>query len=662
MVAIIPGTLHYKPTMTSLSVLQIPEIFSDETTLSIVAVLTDLGDQARNEHLRNELGIHIPKMISILQKTTTTHQILDPTLRALGNIVIDNDANRQLSLDHGIVPILLHLLQQALDVNDQFKLHKIQRNLLGAISNLVCDNSTLQQYIIKAGAIPLLCRAATTGNAKNMACQAALCLDSSILLTTIAFDKIDEIDEIDNTNKNTTSLDLQVIATVVDGLVDLVDEDGAALQEMKSSARNWVDSTIELAALILNTTFEEEEEEEETKDHENNNKTSSSTSTTSTTSSTFTLTDSHAAALHNCAGLLSRSFRISGRESFNNMSSTSLTTLHCIIVQLCQLPISMYSADLSPLPETLGIFTGALSSICADLTGCVRVFQAEAEGGIMAASNIQIEQNKAIQSAGLVALRNLCLTCHQNLITDQRDQTIANDLHTAAMEKVLLSSGSKGACSATKDVSNGMEEQKAAFGAVLAESPRDTRDTDTHETSEAATIRIYERRMKNKIPLPSEFCPAVCVIAFDSGCQHVNKNLALSGVALLRQAIGNTNATFEIIRSFLTARENSWDWLLNGFRQDGMEDGNKGQCECARIVCLVVGKCGNINMWKDVLGCTVEKEQNVIRCAKLLIDKFEDDTLKMEGELCLERLKEFGVKVLVEVDEVVEESGIEIVS
>ena len=67
-------------------------------------------------------------------------------------------------------------------------------------------------------------------------------------------------------------------------------------------------------------------------------------------------------------------------------------------------------------------------------------------------------------------------------------------------------------------------------------------------------------------------------------------------------------------------------------------------------------------MWKDVLGCTVEKEQNVIRCAKLLIDKFEDDTLKMEGELCLERLKEFGVNVLVEVDEVVEESGIEIVS
>ena len=56
------------------------------------------------------------------------------------------------------------------------------------------------------------------------------------------------------------------------------------------------------------------------------------------------------------------------------------------------------------------------------------------------------------------------------------------------------------------------------------------------------------------------------------------------------------------------------------------------------------------------------QEQNVIRCAKLLIDKFEDDTLKMEGELCLERLKEFGVNVLVEVDEVVEESGIEIVS
>jgi hypothetical protein len=218
--------------------------------------------------------------------------------------------------------------------------------------------------------------------------------------------------------------------------------------------------------------------------------------------------------------------------------------------------------------------TGALTSVCGDLSGCLRVFGAKATEGIVAAAGLSFDVNKAVRSAGLVSLRNLCLATHQKYAETER-------------------TGSGGGCGG---------------GA-------------------AAVVDVDDAR----------FCENACSVAF-SGCKHTNKNLSLSGVAALRQAIGNTRATQFIVKSFL--KEEEWDWLLTGFTEESLEAGNKGQCECARLVCLIITSMDE-EWWGRMLGLTMERKNNIVRCIRLL-GKFKDDTVKSEGLRAQAKLEQLG--------------------
>jgi len=223
--------------------------------------------------------------------------------------------------------------------------------------------------------------------------------------------------------------------------------------------------------------------------------------------------------------------------------------------------------------------------VCGDLTGCLRIFQAKASLGLVASAGLDLEENKGIQSGGLVALRNLCLASHQQ----QRQFDDQNDVKLEQENPV---------------------EQKAS--------------TDAH------TMMAPTQKAHNTF----EFCSNAFTIAFN-GCKHTNVSMALAGVGTLRQAIGNTSSTIPILEALLN--EKVWEWLLSGFTDEALAVGNKGQCECARIVCLVVTVLGpKKNRW--LFGKNKGRKNNVMRCIELL-QKFEDPTLKMEAEKCLTALQ-----------------------
>ena len=524
-------------------------------TATLILLLTSLGDKARDETNRKSFGHHITSLLALLgHQPHPTYSILSSGLRALGNILIDHDIHRETCQKLNGVSILVNLLQLVASDSAGRRspvcdgtIFELERNVLGALGNLVCDNRMLQEHVINAGAVPLIQHAAvasTSRQSRIMACNAALCLEHSTLLSDIAFHAIDNL----KICKGISDLDLNVVSTAVEGLVDLVDEDGVALQDMKSSGkRQWVDDIVALAVLVLNGMVADNTEDTEHKDHV----------------AKYHTSEAHATCLHNLSGLLSRSFKIQGPQSFQNMSRHSLQTLGQVVANLAKFPAEMFSAPSSPYPELMGIFTGSLCSVCADFDGCMRVLGAGAERGVMAAASLRLAENKAIQSAGLVGLRNLSIACHQMTSKD-----------------------------------------------------------DTHSSI-------------------TEFLAMVCTVSFNMGCINENTTLSLSGVAALRQALGNNFATLNIMEQFFNKiqGEERWDWLLHAFTQEGMAEGNKGQCECSRIVCIVVGKYATREFWER-FGSTQARREAVNICANRLAT-FQDETVRNEASLCIKKIQEF---------------------
>jgi hypothetical protein len=383
-------------------------------------------------------------------------------------------------------------------------------------------------------------------------------MESPLALIGIIFSPLDGLATKEASAASSSSLDLKMMATVVEALVDVVDEDGDGLSALRSLQRLWADDIVALLKQVLGREIGVDGLIEE--------------------DVTMPLNEKIGAALHVTAGLLSRTFKLAGTESFASMSNTSLRTLSNIVHRLClrhTVGTLIDEESGSGLAEALGILTGALSSVCVDLVGCMRVFEANATEGIVAAAALSLDVNKAVRSAGLVSLRNLCLATHQKY-------------------KAKTSDGGDGG-----DGDGGVDTGDAVF------------------------------------------CERACVVAF-SGCKHTNKHLSLSGIAALRQSIGNTRATPFILKSFL--HEEEWDWLLTGFTEESLEAGNKGQCECARLVCLVVATFMDGEWWESMLGATMERKDNVVRCVCLL-GTFKDNIVKSEGLRARAKLEELGLNV-----------------
>ena len=550
----------------------------DKQSCNLSARLTHVGDQARDEEQRNVLTHVIPSLLVLIKHRPLLPSIdLATAFRALGNLLIDNDDHRQLCLEHSAVPFMVEILQSVLTMSESTSSSaaaaatttpsaaaehssSLGKNLLGCLGNLMCDNLTLEQSVIEAGAVPLIVQAASdqdhTQEYRAMACNAALCMDSPLALVDIIF-----------LPALVASIDLNVMATMVETLVDLVDENGDGLQALQSLQRSWVDDIVALLGSIFGCEIDEIHEIED--------------------DVTIPLDGKIGAALHVTSGLLSRTFKLAKSKSFACMSDASLQTLSSIVQHLCARHSvgTLLSEENSGLAEALGILTGALASVCGDLSGCLRVFGAKATEGIVAAAGLSLDVNKAVRSAGLVSLRNLCLATHQKY----------------AGPKSTTAAGGGGG---------------GGGGAAAA----------------AAVVDVDDAR----------FCENACSVAF-SGCKHTNKHLSLSGVAALRQAIGNTRATPFIIKSFL--KEEEWDWLLTGFTEESLEAGNKGQCECARLVCLIITTSMDREWWGSMLGLTMERKNNVVRCIRLL-GKFKDDTVKSEGLRAQAKLEELGFSMM----------------
>jgi hypothetical protein len=557
---------------------------SDNTTTPLAPHLQTLGDLARSENERVKFTKEIPPLLLLINHKPYINIVdLALAIRAIGNLVVDNDVHRQICLEHQVVPIFLDIFDAIATkkngISSTAKASNLERNLLGAIGNLVCDNKILQNAFIEAGIIPFIVQSTVNGRFSKMASNAACCFESPNLLSSIAFYNVnvtengvterkslvglkeeEEMDKSDNSNNDNLGgallpkLNGSVIECVLETMIDLVDEKCVAYEKMKQSNIPWADNTIHLTALVV----------EEMNVLVSNNTTED--------------IQPFIGALHTCGGFLSRAYQINGENTFTNMNDDTLSKLSQIIYQMCHYHSNSTINIASPeLSEALGIFNGALANVCGNLDGCLRIFQVGAEKGLVASACIQLDQNKGIQSGGLVALRNLCLAAHQQ--QNQMDEK--------------------------KETSNKGDGDSMSCGTSI----------DT-----------------------VEFCSNACEVAFN-GCKHDNVNMSLAGIGALRQAIGNTKATPNILDKQLT--EELWDWVLSGFTHESLAQGNKGQCECARIVCVVIIR-SNQEKWDNMLGKDECKLMNINRCIALL-QKFNDSTLTDEASQCIDKMKEFGV-------------------
>ena len=542
---------------------------TNKQTFNLAQHLQTLGDEARLEEKRKTYTPLLPAILDLINhRPFIPTQDLVLAVRLVGNLVVDNDAHRQLCNTENTLSSIVGIFDAVATkrIPEKEARDKLEINTCGLVGNLACDNAMLQQSLIKAGVIPLLTRVAIFGSSassQKMASNASCCFESSKLLSSIAFYHIDHL-----TSQPLPPLNHAVTESTVEALIDMIDEQDQAYEEMKRSPRSWVNDVVALTKLILNTIDKEEKVEVS----------SSTTTTGSTTTGSTTATNKYTGSLHVCGGLLAHTYKMTGPQTFINMSNNTLNNLSWVVARLCQHHEQKTMLIRSPeMAEALGIFNGALANVCGDLAGCLRIFQAKASLGLVASARLDLEENKGIQSGGLVALRNLCLASHQQ----QRQFDDQNGIKLEQAKQV---------------------EQKASTDARTTMAPTQ----EAHNTF--------------------EFCSNAFTIAFN-GCKHTNVSMALAGVGTLRQAIGNTSSTIPILEALLN--EKVWDWLLSGFTDEALAVGNKGQCECARIVCLVVTLLG-----PKMFGKNEERNKNVMRCIELL-QKFEDPTLKMEAEKCL---------------------------
>jgi hypothetical protein len=398
-----------------------------------------------------------------------------------------------------------------------------------------------------------------------------------------------------------TSDDCEVVGMALEALVDLTDdpqklndmkdttaangkgdkpdgeskyEDAAASHDGEDVPRSWPESTIALSGLLLDA-------------HEARSSAGAAVSAIDDADD-----DDVATAQHHCAGLLSRSYKIHGPKVYENLSRGAMATLSRVVAAYCA---TYGNASPDSAFETLGIYTSVLASVCGSLDGCVSCFDAEACAGLVAAADWGVDKNKAVRSAGLQALRNLCLASHRQ-------------------------------CG----------------------------------NAEITT------------PDPSAFVQAHGILGVAlRAAQHSNNNLALSGVAMLRQAVGNSAASPAVMSGLL--RENVTEggasamaWLVSAFQAEELANGNKGQCECARIVCaVVVHVAENTESLVSRVGsggggggggaAAAEEEgeggythvlgvaaKSIYGCVSLL-ESFADATVQQEGAKARARLVALGV-------------------
>ena len=567
----------------------------------LIALLSRVGDQAREEASRGPFGQDptlLPVLVQLLCAESDARQhgsestlseaaardadqrvrVSAAAARALGNIVVENDENRRRCADLGAVTVLIDILKGLLidKHSDVASNATLERNVLGSLGNLSCDNRFLQDAIVSSGGGQWIVRAAINGSARAMACNAARCLDSVLVLESIAFWHVDN-----NTSINAS--ECEVVSTVLEALFDLTDDpekiedmkrspnttanaagvtieagDGAAPAsaatansntDVGSPLRSWPESLIALGGLILGAREAGED------------------STTDNSSGWQSDADAVLEAQHHCAGLLSQSYKIHGPTVYDNLSSGAVATLSTVVTAYCT---NYDSSSPDSAFETLGIYASVLASVCSSLDGCAMCFEADAFGGLVSAAKWEVDKNKAVRSTGLQALRNLCLACHQQC-----------------------------------------------------------------ENEDA------------RIPHPVAFVEANDIVGVAlRAAQHANNNLALSGVAMLRQAIGNSVASPAVMADLLRRQvgENEMSamaWLAEAFHGDGLADGNKGQCECARIVCAVIVRIAEIpgtapalsdgdglGSLEKVLGAT---SQSLYKCVSLL-ESFADAKVQQEGE------------------------------
>ena len=118
-----------------------------------MSYLTD-GD---NEQIQAVLDHDVvPRLVALL--SLGDHELVKPTLRALGNITTGDEDQTQLVLNHNPLPVMLRLLQSSRDF--------IRKETCWALSNILAGTQAQLDLVIGANIVPVLIRLITEGESK----------------------------------------------------------------------------------------------------------------------------------------------------------------------------------------------------------------------------------------------------------------------------------------------------------------------------------------------------------------------------------------------------------------------------------------------------------------------------------------------------------------
>ncbi len=618
--------------------------------VALRAQLDRVGGLAREAHHRGPLGAALlPQLVSILRDAGATYLtlVLAPPAdgpgpatvaacaRALGNIVVDHDANRVRCLAlGGVLPLVCALsathggttaatassssssstttttttattTSSSHDTTtgtapedgsaassegaseEEELVARLQRNLSGALGNLVCDNPALQKAVREAGGVPVLELTALRGvssSARIIAANAARCLEDTSLLATIGFWQVDN-------PASASTVDPGVVEVALEALHDMCDEP-AHVDALKATGRKWPQSVVALGARLLDLSQSEAAQAEakakaEAEAEASSKKNHDPGAGAAAAAAAALVT---AEAQLRCAAMLTKSYLLHGDDVY--LLQRHPTT----VAQLARL-VQAYTAFCvhgRPAPytdgdlETLGIYAAVLAGLCGDFAGCRR-FQSVpgAVEALVACASAQLDRNKAVRSAGLSALRNLMLACHQ-------------------------------------------QAREGDDGAAAQVTEAEERDG----------VRPF-------LP-PGVFAEKFDLMAVAArACVHANRTCALLGVGMLRHLVGQTPGSKRMLTEMpqdpaTRGGERLFDWLLTAFAGGGLARGNKGQCECARLVCVTVAKVDDEALGalvcEDAGGgggeeeaATLAKRLDRITDCMLLLGSFADVTVNDEA-------------------------------
>ena len=141
---------------------------TNKQTFNLAQHLQTLGDEARLEEFRSNLKIPLlPAILDLINhRPFIPAQDLVLAVRLVGNLVVDNDAHRQLCNTENTLSSIVGIFDAVATkhIPEKEARDKLEINTCGLVGNLACDNTMLQQSLIKAGVIPLLTRVAIFGS------------------------------------------------------------------------------------------------------------------------------------------------------------------------------------------------------------------------------------------------------------------------------------------------------------------------------------------------------------------------------------------------------------------------------------------------------------------------------------------------------------------